>query len=136
MKAITIRPPWSWWIASKHPAAKRIENRTWRPRKGLGPDGSIILAIHSGLRMDRKAETPFEWSGQPQDGPTGAIVATAVATFRRDSQSAWALPGCWHWELGGVFVLPAPIPCRGAQGLWDVPVDVLDAIIKQAQWAA
>jgi len=29
-------------------------------------------------------------------------------------------------------VLPEPVPCRGAQGLWKIPLGVFDAI--KAQW--
>lgn len=34
-------------------------------------------------------------------------------------------PGRFGWLLEDVKALPTPIPCRGAQQLWDVPADVL-----------
>lgn len=33
-------------------------------------------------------------------------------------------PGRWAWRLERVVRLPEPIPCRGAQGLWDVPAEI------------
>lgn len=40
-------------------------------------------------------------------------------------------PGNKGWLLRDVIVLPAPIPCKGAQGLWTVPDDVLRQIDEQ-----
>jgi hypothetical protein len=33
-------------------------------------------------------------------------------------------PGQWHWELTDVRPLAGPVPCRGAQRLWGLPIDV------------
>ncbi len=34
-------------------------------------------------------------------------------------------PGRWAWHLENITALPKPIPCRGMQGLWRVPADVV-----------
>ncbi len=105
---------------------KVIENRTW-PTSYRGP-----LAIHAGkskdwLESDDMAERP--------DMVFGAVVASAriVACLRID-YATWPEPwahlrnnhhanGPWCWILEDVTRLDRPIPCRGAQGLWDVPAD-------------
>lgn len=43
----------------------------------------------------------------------------------------WAGPV--GWVLGDVVVLPEPVPCRGAQGLWTVTGETLDQV--RAGWA-
>lgn len=52
----------------------------------------------------------------------------------------WAV-GPWCWCVDEVRLLPAPIPCRGMQGLWPVSlahiVDALDALAGVRQtWSA
>ena len=39
-------------------------------------------------------------------------------------QDEWWM-GPYAWTLDDVIAMPEPIPCRGAQGLWLVPDDVL-----------
>lgn len=84
--------------------------------------------------------------------PFGAIVATAVITDCRRSESftmeelcatrqldcpnaelfAWNEgqmgdfePGRFGWILEDIKALPTPIPWKGAQGFFDVPDDVI-----------
>jgi hypothetical protein len=40
-------------------------------------------------------------------------------------------PGRWAWILEDIRPLPEPVPCRGAQGLWNVPADVEAAVRAQ-----
>lgn len=42
-------------------------------------------------------------------------------------------PGRFGWALSNVKRLAEPIPCRGAQGLWDVPADVEARIRAQTE---
>lgn len=35
------------------------------------------------------------------------------------------------WLFDRVVRLPVPVPCRGAQGLWELPPDVLAAVREQ-----
>jgi hypothetical protein len=39
--------------------------------------------------------------------------------------------GRYGWLLANLQVLPEPVPCRGALGLWDVPADVAAAVEAQ-----
>lgn len=137
-RALTVLPPWSWWIASEDRRAKRIENRTWIP-SALLLDAGDRLAIHSGVRecmttAEVRAERDARgWPDAPLTGPKGAIVATATVYFPSPSavRSPWAEPGARHWELCDVVVLPRPVPCRGAQGLWRIPDEVAERMARQ-----
>jgi hypothetical protein len=137
MKAITVRPPWSWAIAH---GGKLVENRTWsRTWRGQ-------LAIHAGQRWDWDgADSPLvqqAWRDAGWDvyhlDPShhamtlGAIVAVADLVYVCIVQGArtdcdcgpWAVPGQCHWNLTNVQALAEPISCRGALGLWTLPDDV------------
>lgn len=145
MKALTLIQPWAWAVCH---AGKRVENRTWRPPPSvLGQR----IAIHAGKKYDAD---DAEWIAEehgievPQTVPLGAIVAMARVlrafeagpdgppiTERARDPRGWAF-GPWCWVLADVVVLPQPVPCRGAQGLWDVPADVERAIEQQMKaWA-
>jgi hypothetical protein len=134
IRGLTIRPPWSWAIAF---AGKTVENRTWATRyRGL-------IAIHAGLRPEREAIAhPLILAALERlDGPQfrwdcGLIIAVAELTDchwwhgtckpngeLRLTCSPWAVmrPGTWHWTLTEIRVLPEPVRCKGAQGLWRLP---------------
>lgn len=119
MRALTIRREWAWLIAAGH---KRIENRTW----ATSYRGDLL--IHAGLGSDAAAGVLCRSLGieLPTELPAGVIVAVCelvdVVEFaglfgpREDPFAA----GPWCWMLENVRPL-APIPCRGAQGLWKPP---------------
>lgn len=121
MKALTICQPYAEMIAA---GEKLIENRTW-PTPYRGP-----LAIHAGKSRDwLEADDEAERPGMA----FGAVVAVAqlVDCVRVDAVSERFLDehdqrhhanGPWCWVLENVRRLPAPIPYRGAQGLWDLPM--------------
>lgn len=124
MKALTISQPYATLIAS---GQKWVENRTWyTPFRGP-------LAIHAGKGsqyLDRDALSRY---------PTGCIVAVAdmiacarletIATSAKEIMSAGLTieqveshehtEGPYCWVLRNVRALSEPVPCRGAQGLWD-----------------
>lgn len=129
MKALTISQPYAGLIASR---AKWVENRTWATAY-RGP-----LAIHAG--KGTQYLSPREIASGTY--PTGVVIATArlvacvhLADARRYGRgleemtragiSAQALlghpytDGPWCWVLSHIEALPAPVPARGAQGLWD-----------------
>jgi hypothetical protein len=143
MKAITIIQPWASLIAL---GEKQYETRSWATSY-RGP-----IAIHAGRRT-KQAETfieelvddlpdPFYNYGlySPDDFPFGAIVAIAelVDCYRTESKRPyiddqerrlgdWS-PGRWAWELRVTKEFYLPPPAKGAQGLWDVPAEILRAI--------
>ena len=130
MKALTLKHPWPWAICCM---GKRIENRTWSPSLRIGER----FAIHGGkfpkgydlLDVADIATQLLGIHGIPKgvkdvvlaDVIMAGIVATAVfGGILYHSDDPW-FEGPKGWVLRDVIVLPEPIPCRGAQGLWDVP---------------
>jgi hypothetical protein len=119
MKALTICQPYAEMIAAHE---KPIENRTW-PTSYRG-----LIAIHAGksrawLEDGDEAERP--------DMAFGAVVAVArlvdcvrVEDLPEPLRSHHEANGPWCWVLEDVERLPAPIPCRGAQGLWELHLSV------------
>ncbi len=68
--------------------------------------------------------------------PTGivGVVEFGQSIGPRDPEAAdpWFV-GPVGWHIRDVLALPSPIPCRGAQGLWNVPPGIVDAIIQQVK---
>lgn len=139
MRALTLWQPWAWAVAH---AGKDWENRTWPP-----PGNAIgkMVAIHAGLRWDREG---YLWMRDDLgiDAGTqhwrGCVVAVATLSgFRRardgifvpaDITSPW-FHGPVGWKLEDVVTLRIPVHCRGAQGLWRLPLDVDAEVRRQVQ---
>lgn len=137
MKAITVRQPWAWCIATGH---KPEENRGWTT-KYRGP-----LAIHAGGTVDVDSvdmvksmlvelgvvptmETPVP---DQHLTATGAVIAVAdLVGICTDSArcrcSMWAGLGQNHWKLRNVEPLADPVPARGRQSLWDIGLPAVAA---------
>lgn len=136
MKAISIRQPWPFAILH---LGKRIENRTWRTDY-RGP-----IAIHASKLRLRKNGMPTAAEREEVEGAassihdivfgagpmtwrmlietSGAIVGTArIVDCVTESASAWFV-GPFGIMLEDVRPTPI-IPCRGALGLWTVPLEV------------
>jgi hypothetical protein len=130
IKAITISQPFASLIAS---GDKWIENRTW-PTKYRGP-----IAIHAGKGLQ------YLNRDEIKDYPTGCVIAIAklVACYsldeilRNDANSSirksridksiwnWSeaarhkhAEGPFCWILQDIKAID-PVPCRGAQCLWN-----------------
>ncbi|MGH8027225.1 MAG: hypothetical protein ACREO0_10915 [Pseudoxanthomonas sp.] len=124
MKALTLIRPWAWAIVA---STKRIENRTWKADYIVGKR----IAIHAGAKVDERACVQienFHGSVLPASARDMGIVGTAIVTgFVTRSHDRWFC-GPIGWTLEDVIRLPEPIPCKGAQGLWNIPPDVLRKI--------
>lgn len=59
---------------------------------------------------------------------TGVVAVATVQRVTRASQSMWATQGDLHIELAEVKVLPRPVACPGAQGLWTLPEAIEEAV--------
>jgi hypothetical protein len=112
---------------------KRVENRTWMPPKSL--IGQRI-AIHAGKKYDpddaatiaSASVTPMNLLAEARQ-PTGIVCTVVLAGVVTKADNPRERFGFWWagpvgWVLEDVQRLPEPIPCRGAQGLWDVPADI------------
>jgi hypothetical protein len=133
VKALTLKRPWAWAIIH---AGKRVENRTWKPTadilrgdwfaihagKGWDLDGHMF--IHQQITTD----VPTEFRD-----PQGivavcrceGIMASTMGLIRAgmEDQVKWFC-GPVGWVLRDVIPVH-PVPCRGAQMLWEVPADLL-----------
>lgn len=131
MKALTVLQPWATCIALH---GKNVENREWRP---LLLKVGERFAIHAGARFDHEG-----WKSlrtrlsdrtriQLLEAPRGSLVA--VATFGGLVDTAWSswATGPVRWRLDDVRCLQPVIPCRGAQGLWNLPPDVEARVLAQ-----
>lgn len=141
MKALTLWQPWAAAIAH---GTKRVENRGWRP------PASIIgqrIAIHASAR----AITKQEYMQIREDAlfrdlliridVRSHIVCTALVDgYVTDRQEAtirlwnpeWYMSDAIGWVLSDVRTFD-PVPCKGAQGLWDVPADVFRQLQEQGK---
>jgi len=148
MKALTLWRPWPWAIFWPRPGlAKDVENRTWPPPQ------SVIgqqIAIHAGKRYDEESaediaflldleELPPE---SMDEGIIGLATLDRVVSGGRCGMGPASPPGdpairsMWYhgpygWVLRDCIRLPHPIPCRGSQGLWNVPADLEAKIAEQ-----
>jgi len=140
MKALTLWRPWPWTIFHAPAWQKRIENRPWRPWQ------SIIgrqIVLHAGKAFDKTCVDfildNIAVEGQPRrlgarsadEGLIGVVTVAGYAETPEDAallagqgQERWFF-GPYGWVLKNARAFPEPIPCKGAQGLWDLP-----------QWAA
>jgi hypothetical protein len=134
MKALTLWRPWPWSILY---GGKRVENRPWSPpQKMIGE----TFAIHAGKVFDQEGANYISKNcpellrtAVQQDLVAQGIVGSAMllgwsrvddAIATHPDQAQWCFgPMCWH--LANVYALVEPIPCRGAQGFWEVPADVI-----------
>lgn len=147
--ALTLHQPWAWAIAH---AGKPIENRTWKPPRGV--IGSFI-AIHAGKTIDREAIEDLQFDGHPVPllFDVGAIVAVArvagwvrcTALLHRTpedfggitrARAELAVKSVWWagpigWVLDEVTAIE-PVKILGAQGLWTVPPEV--AHVVRVRW--
>jgi hypothetical protein len=137
MKAISLWQPWASLMAE---GLKTIETRSW----ATGYRGS--LAIHAAKRSLTVEERMliqdwrnarllgWEWAGTSL--PFGAILAVvdlvdcvpAGNIVPNELNAAFGnfAPGRWAWITRNCHRLPIPFPCRGAQGLFDVLMDITE----------
>ena len=133
MKALTLQAPWGWAIIH---AGKDVENRTWATRYRGG------IWAHTGKTEDaRGLELPaikeaFAAAPELIQGHwflRGYVLGTvdvvevhhADECRRPDGSlcSVWAEPNRYHWVLRNPRHFACPFPERGAQGLWEAPVN-------------
>jgi activating signal cointegrator 1 len=158
MKGLTLTQPWATLIAL---GAKRIETRSWQTSyrgelaihagKGLGEFGSEAELWIRCLTDPFRAVLTAGGYANPGQLPRGKIVAVVdlgdcVPTVGDGHIECRGLPdrvsaqerafgnyarGRFGWLLDALKTLPEPVPCRGAQGLWNVPAEVQAQIRAQ-----
>lgn len=137
MKALSLLQPWATLITLGY---KQFETRSWQTghrgtvaiHASLGkpaearqlcatcPEISAILAKH-GLTFDTLPRGVVVGTCQivemnsTNDMPDVSITELACGDYSPDR---------WAWQLYKVKPLAAPVPCRGALSLWEVPAEV------------
>lgn len=143
LRALSLWRPWS---ASIVHGPKRVENRTWPPPLKMLDAGPLWLALHAGRKwkhddakwiaqrwpearrcMAKDAIVSDETVWEDEHRAQGIVGLARVARVLRvedlDAPNPWAF-GPWCWELADVHALPEPIPLRGFQGLFRLPLDL------------
>jgi hypothetical protein len=147
-RALTLWPEWAWAVLH---LGKRVENRGWslpvgewiglhagkhvggRPGKEAtaeGLEGLIHMAERAGWVLERQG---FTRGAERVEATPGGIVTSAMLGAIRvvgvDPPGSGDLRG---FRVPSAFgnrfefrALARPVPCRGAQGLWSIPADVL-----------
>lgn len=122
---LTLQQPWAWAICH---AGKRVENRTWRPWCPPGTRLAIrtCVTIHSAPSLSQPLPA---WQGlalpTKKTAPQGIVaVARLVEVVTQGHGDPWFF-GPLGWTLDDVVTLPEPVPCKGLQGLWRLPDEVL-----------
>lgn len=132
MRALTIWQPWAWLIAEGH---KGVENRNWPLPKHLIGER---VAIHAASRLvgyDMIAFDILDEFGIVVPPATEIAVRCVVATVRLVACVKTSLDpffnGPFGFEMDERCKLPEPVPCRGFQGFWTLPDDVLRQVVEQ-----
>lgn len=148
MKALTVQQPWATAIIRW---GKDVENRS----RNIAGAHRGPLAIHAGKTEDecgygdemiRQATAEYDdgWLLEEHLEPRGAIIGVvnlwAVHPARpgccpnrggKPFGSWWAQSDSWHLCVTDPRPLIEPVPCRGALGLWTVPVEVMMRLANQ-----
>jgi hypothetical protein len=125
---LTLWRPWSALIAA---GIKRIENRPWHPEPRL--QRGEWFAVHAGKKYDdtcsamaAKLGTPLSWFTKDKLDESAIVCVARYDGYVTSSEDGWFF-GPFGWLLGEVVAFQ-PIPCKGAQGLWNVPAATADLV--------
>ena len=139
MKALTLYDPWATLVVL---GEKQYETRSWSTSY-RGPLAIHVSKSFTGEMADLCHTEPFRSVlVELEDWPRlGCIIGTVELErcWRMDKYRGpeflpevsekerafgdWSY-GRWAWPLSSPRLLAAPIPCRGHQGLWTVPLEI------------
>jgi hypothetical protein len=138
MRALTLSQPYASCIAR---GGKDIENRPL-PVPSTIPIGSWIV-LHAGARWWE--QTTLEsirkfWPDCPSPdklpykqilGVWQLLGCETITSYQfRSIKSPWAF-GPYCYQVGEVRLLQKPIDCKGMQGWWRVPVDIVERLQQE-----
>ena len=135
-RALTVRQPWAWAIAS---GVKDVENRGWSittPRGWLAVHAAATPAdAREGARCAQLLAAAGVAAPAEAQLARSAVVAVVyvhdVLPPQQAVASAWAQPRCFHWLLRDARALKTPVPCSGQIQLWELSSKVSAAIDAQ-----
>jgi hypothetical protein len=153
MKAISVWEPWASLLACGH---KWYETRSWTPpidcmrvrdiaihagksRVGmeyLGRDARLAAICDQVLGADF-ADRCETFGSVIAVGQISRTIATEAAqavdvTEREKAMGDWS-PGRYGWRFVDVRKLSHPVPCRGMQKLFELPLDVIERIYDRVE---
>lgn len=129
MKALSVKPPWSWALFHGKP----VENRSWATTY-TGP-----LLIHASKTFDHAG---YQWIldnrkklfltvsdiPMPDQYVFGAVIGRVnMVDCVSYYASTWYFPGCWGHVYNDQQLFKTPIPYKGVQKFFNVP----DELIKE-----
>ena len=114
MLALTVKQPFAWAIVA---GVKDVENRSWRPPRGL--IGKRIW-IHAGSQPHPLWEDLYGDIPVPPLAFGAILGSVTVADIVLSSPSRWFL-GPIGWVLRDARMLKRPRSMPGRQGLWSYP---------------
>lgn len=139
MRALTLHQPWASLVAMGH---KRFETRGWST-KYRGP-----LLIHAGKFINhhvlQAVRVQTDWLEQAKIH-VGSVIAVAeltevlptvgmqVIVSDKEERLGNFDPERWAWRLEDVRALSEPVECRGYQGLWTPPEEVVEMVMAQVR---
>lgn len=160
MKAITLWRPWDQTFFLEDEALRKtVENRPWAPPRTIRGE---LLALHAGLKWDQRGADAIEQitgiTYRKEDSEPGVAVGVVrvVGWITRGGLFGltynWTHPGDYEpliydaahsrwffgpngWVTAEPYRLPTPVPCEGAQGLWELPPDVDAEVQRQMREA-
>lgn len=154
MKALTLWRPWPAMIFHLPEAqAKRVENRSWKPPRWLigqriaihageridrdamtacsmmlgqtFPAAEVTLAAGIiGTAIVASVTNGAEVEHRVFHGIVKAAEVSAADRLWHAQVARW-FSGPFGWLIDDVRTLAEPIPCKGRQGLWDVPPELV-----------
>lgn len=126
IRALSILQPWAWLIVSGH---KGIENRSWSaPSWQIGKR----LVVHASARLSAEEYASARLISDrlaielppPDELALGAALGTVLLdTVVEQSADPWFF-GPFGWVVHSPIRFAAPIPVKGALGLWKYPLDL------------
>jgi hypothetical protein len=123
VRAITIRQPFAWAIATKR---KRVENRTWN----TSYRGELF--IHAGMNNGDRTWVEATFGLRiPSDLPRGVIIATCnLVDVVTESDDPW-FEGPFGFVLRNIRALPTPVSATGRLNLWRPTAGQIAAVRRQ-----
>ncbi|WP_344241973.1 hypothetical protein [Actinocorallia libanotica] len=132
--ALTVRQPWAFAIANGYqPVESRKSATDYRGPVAIYAPAAADeenyddVADLAGLPLARVIE-----GAQHRQVIVAVGLLTEICTDWRTCECGeWAEVGYDHWRLEGVVKLHEPVSAMGTYGLWDMPADVKDRVLRQ-----
>lgn len=141
IRGLSLSRPWPWpFVNGPEADQKRIENRSWKPPKGIDwialhaaksydKQGALYIQQKTGVNMDELAHPHSQifavarlkgYFIHPHHAEVAGLAREAAEGLASARQrELWAF-GPYCWLIGDVVPLCRPVACAGSMGLWKV----------------